>query len=93
MSDPIKQTVGVPQGDKLSPLLFAIYIADLVGYLSAGGSSSIFYADEQALCSDSLENLQKSLHLLESFCNQNYLKVNVKKTKVMKFHRGQVEQL
>ena len=38
LSDFVVSNVGVRQGEKLSPLLFSIYVDDFESYLSANGS-------------------------------------------------------
>ncbi len=88
MGHPIEQKIGTPQGDKLSPLLFAYFIADLARILEATGCSIIFYADDLAIGSDSIEGIQKAFGALEKYCEENGLLVNIGKTKVVKFRNG-----
>ena len=88
LSNEIKQKTGVAQGDKFSPLLFSLFIADLFFELKCKGLYVIFYADDLLLGSYSQGQLQQSLNNLNTYCSRNYLKINVKKTKCMKFRRG-----
>ena len=88
LSNEIEQKTGVAQGDKLSPLLFSLFIADLYFELKCKGLEVIFYADDLVLGSHSQGQLQKSLNNLNTYCSRNYLKINVNKTKCMKFRRG-----
>ena len=88
LTDKISQTLGVPQGDKLSPILFSLFIADLSALLESTGCFIIFYADDLAIASSSIESLQHALDKLESYCALNLMTVNISKTKVMKFRRG-----
>ena len=88
LSDLIRQTVGVPQGDKLSPILFSIFIADLAVILENTGCFIVFYADDLAIGSHNLESLQAAMCKLEEYCENNFMTVNIGKTKLMKFRRG-----
>lgn len=88
--DEIGQTVGVPQGDSLSPYLFALFIDDLVDYLKSKCSDIelILYADDVALMTRDKRILKKALLWISEWSSENKLKVNAAKTKVMKFRRG-----
>ena len=64
---------GVKQGEPLSPLLFNIYLNDLVEYLGVNSMTptlnevkinSLLYADDLALVATSSEDLQVKLNLL-----------------------------
>ena len=88
LSNEIEQKSGVAQGDKLSPLLFSLFIADLYFKLKCKALDVIFYADYLVLGSHSQCQLQQSLNNLNTYCNRNYLKINVNKTKCIKFRRS-----
>ena len=88
LSDPITQNLGVPQGDKLSPILFSIFIADLSKVLSDTQCFNVFYADDLAIVAHNINTLQAGLNSLEKYCASNKLTVNINKTKVMKFRFG-----
>ena len=90
---------GTPQGDPLSPLLFALYISDLPDYLhslnvylpkSNFKIPCLLYADDTALISDSHQNLQIALHNLSSYCKINKLSINISKSKILIFHKGRL---
>ena len=89
LSTNISQTIGVPQGDKLSPLLFALFLADLSAELESTGCFTKFYADDLAIGSTELDNVKNAMFVLEKFCQRNSLKVNVGKTKVVKHNMAE----
>ena len=82
---------GIPQGSVLGPVLFIIYINDLVGYCEM--DSSIFlYADDAKLYrlitteNDRL-TLQKDLQAIVYWINKYMLKLNEAKCKVVSYGR------
>ena len=92
---------GVAQGCSLSPILFSVFINDLlqeveqaeVGLqLSTGNRiSGLLFADDFVGVSDSKENLQKLIDVVHRFCNRWRLRANVSKCAVMVFSRNMVE--
>ena len=80
-----EQKTGVAQGDKLSPLLFSLFIADMKYYLQEIDCDVIFYADDMTIDTTSPDALQKALNDLAQHSNNNGLKVNIVRTKIMKF--------
>ena len=87
LSNKIEQKSGVAQGDKHSPLLFSLLIADLYFELKCKALDIIFYADDLVLGSHSQCQIQQSLNNLNTYCSRNYLKINVNKTKCIKVRR------
>ena len=75
LSNEIEQKSGVAQGDKLSPLLFSLFIADLYLELKCNALDVIFYADDLVLGSHSQCQLQQSLNNLNTYFTRNYLKI------------------
>ena len=90
VTEPIHQSYGVPQSDKLSPLIFSLFIADLADYLKGNEEDLIiiFYADDLVIVSKAPTTLQMEMERLQKYCTTNKLEVNVSKTKAMKFRRG-----
>ena len=94
ISDFIKQTIGVKQGDNLSSSLFNIYINDITKEFTEDctpvtiGNSNIFcllYADDMVLLAETPQGLQKSLNILYDYCKKWKLEINHSKSKVMIF--------
>ena len=85
------------QGCNLSPQLFNLHIDDLAKLLDKMNNdpvtlngttvSSLMYADDMLLLSTSQSWLQKSLSLLEVYCDKWQLVVNTNKTKIMVFNK------
>ena len=99
ITDFFKYTKGVRQGCPLSPILFNIYINDLFERLNNNNKSDIIldrdhkvnalmYADDVILLSDTKEGLQEQIDKISHFCTEWKLDVNIKKTKIMIFNRG-----
>jgi hypothetical protein len=87
-----QSTVGVRQGDNLSPTLFNLFINDIPQIFDKTsmpvhfGDMSIncmLYADDLIILSETLEGLQHSMNRLAKYCSQWCLTVNVTKTKFM----------
>ena len=80
----------------LSPLLFNIFISDLVQKLEATDGkvkvnnteiSSLFWADDIVLLSDNENGLKKMIKVLEEYSIENKIVINTDKTKVMIFNK------
>ena len=92
-------TKGVRQGCPLSPILFNMYIDDIFetvnknneSDISLGGRdkyNALMYADDLIILSDSEEGLQRQINKISGYCKKWKLDINIKKTKVMVFNRG-----
>lgn len=78
-------TSGVPQGSNLGPLLFNIFINDIVANLTI---NCLLYADDLKLYSrissqSDCEILQQNLNCIDNWCVENKLSLNVTKCNVL----------
>ena len=94
ITETFNSNICVKQGCILKSVLFSLYINDLVNnfdstcdpvYVNDREVSCLMYADDLVLLSQSYEGLQSLLERLKSFCDTWNLKVNVDKTKIMKY--------
>ena len=96
MSEWIEATRGLKQGCLLSPLLFNLYINDLVATVEATGHgvdvgeekvAILMYADDVALLAEDEADLQEMLNCLHSWCSRWKLNVNGAKSAVVHFRK------
>ena len=94
-SEPFQLKNGIPQGDSMSPTLFCIFINDLFDAFRENEESTdpidingmkistVIYADDLLLMSQSKEGIIKQLQIVQRFCQDNGLTINYNKTKIM----------
>lgn len=93
-----ESSIGVKQGDPLSPLLFGLYIDRFVSFLSSRYPMGdvfcgkdplqvLLYADDMVLVSHDPKVLQAYLDILNVFCEASRMTVNTAKSEVVIFFR------
>ena len=100
-SDSFNVEQGVAQGCSLSPILFSVFINDLLKeveqvelgiQLSSGKTfGGMLFADDFVGVSDSKESLQKFIDVVYSYCSKWRLRANVIKSAVMVFSKWLLE--
>ena len=97
LSSPIKMERGTEQGHPLSPDLFKLFIRDLSELFYTTGDypflnntlvNHLLWADDLVLLALDNESLQNNINILKEFCDKWGLAINIKKTKIVNFHRG-----
>ena len=101
MSDFFSVHCGLRQGCILSPLLFNIYINDLVKELNELGKgidingvrvSCLLYADDVVILAENEQNLQDMLDTVTHWCQKWNMTINEKKTQVVHFRPNAKER-
>ena len=88
----VPQEQGVRQGDPLSPILFSMFINELVEELRRAGGNvrvstkelfSLLYADDIVLMADTPAELQKMIDIVDNYTAKWRLTLNARKSKIM----------
>ncbi|CAA9994700.1 unnamed protein product, partial [Nesidiocoris tenuis] len=93
-TQPYSIGAGILQGDVTSPILFALFLADLDNFLEGRGLRgisvsgtcdvlSLCYADDLCLVTYSYVEMKRTLEALAHYCETNDLKVNHSKSAIM----------
>ena len=83
------QTNGVLQRDPLSPILFNALTHDVGAKIKEETDTVIYmYADDMALVSETIPDLQKAVDLLSIWAQTNEIKINKEKTELVIFRKG-----
>jgi len=101
LGSPFEVTRGVAQGCVLSPTFFDIYIDDLLQCFREAGlgvpvgqfiQGPLSFADDLALIAPDLQGAKKYLALLETWCQENFFQINVKKSGLLRIGKFREER-
>jgi hypothetical protein len=101
ISGAFKIEKGVLQGETVSPILWNMYLEDLIGILDNSDTMpvrimqraihALLYADDIILLAYTEGELQKKIAILRKYLLENGLRVNLSKTKCMVFSKGLIK--
>ena len=88
-------TTGIPQGSILGPLLFSIYVNDIINsshklqYLLYADDTTLYFSREHFTPHNANLEINNELNKVMNWLKLNKLSLNVQKTKYMTFHKSQ----
>ena len=95
----VESNIGTRQCCISSPIIFILFINDLVSYLKSECENGTFisdeiedilalmFADDVASFADTVVRLQRQINLISRFCNSVGMSLNLSKTKIMVFRK------
>jgi hypothetical protein len=83
LNEKIHVNNGVLQGSIISPMLFNIYINDLIENLEGKAYETLAYADDLAIICKDKESLQEVMRTIEAWSEFNGISVNKKKSGIL----------
>ena len=80
----IKTETGVPQGSCISPILFNLYIDDLIKKLNEETSNKTWaFADDIVVVTENKEQLRKVMEIINQWSSSNSININKAKSGIM----------
>ena len=92
--------IGTKQGDVSSPTIFALFINELAESLRRSCGTGIFitndindiyclmFADDIANCAETAAKLQQQILIIDAFCQNTGMELNLDKTEIIVFRNG-----
>ena len=80
----IKTEKGLVQGSTLSPLLFNLFINDLLNLLERWGIETRAYADDIAWIWKNVQQWQEAIRIMKSWADENAMKINPTKSGILR---------
>ena len=93
-------SIGTRQGCLSSPIIFSLFINDLISYLRSESDSGVFisneiedvmalmFADDISCFADTVVRLKRLIDLIDFFCKSVGMTLNLTKTKIIVFRNG-----